>query len=323
MIEFIVGENESGQRLDKLLIKYLNLAPKSFIYKMLRKKNITLNGKKSDGSHILAVGDIVKFYLSEETIQKFSKENIIEKTHYKLNILYEDKHVLIIDKPAGILSQKAVADDISINEHIISYLLESNQLSEEELKSFRPSICNRLDRNTSGILVAGKTLSGLQELSKLFKERNIGKYYQCIVTGKLEQSSQIVGYLKKNSNTNYVRISHKEDRLSEFIQTEYNPIKISNKSPYTTLLQVKLITGKTHQIRAHLSSIGHPIIGDVKYGDADVNTYMKRKYKLEHQLLHSYELNFPKLDGSLIGLSGKKIIAELPEYFKKIMDGEF
>ena len=154
MQEIIVSANEAGQRFDKLLAKYLNEAPKSFIYKMLRKKNILLNGKKATGNEKLEVGDSVKLFLADETIEKFSKL-IVVKTKAKLDIVYEDENVLLINKPVGMLSQKAEAKDESLVEHIISYMMESGQLTEADLRKFKPSICNRLDRNTSGLVVAG------------------------------------------------------------------------------------------------------------------------------------------------------------------------
>jgi 23S rRNA pseudouridine955/2504/2580 synthase len=311
MKELVIRENEAGQRMDKLLIKYLNLAPKSFIYKMLRKKNITLNGGRADGSEKLTVGDTIKLFLSDETIEKFSKVTI-QKTEYKLDILYEDKNVLIINKPAGILSQKAKSDDVSINEYIISYLLDTKQLTEEELKSFRPSVCNRLDRNTSGILAAGKTLGGLQGLSRLFKERDIDKYYLCIVSGKIEKADDIEGYLIKDEKTNKVEILKEGKEGASLIKTKYEPLKFNDDF---TLMRVKLITGKTHQIRAHLASIDHPIIGDIKYG--------RKKSGAGRQMLHSYELIFPELDGNFKALSSRDFKAPLPVDFKKILEEEF
>ena len=164
MKEIVIRENEAGQRLDKLLGKYLSQAPKSFLYKMLRKKNITLNGKKAEGKEQTCAGDVVRIFLSDETYAKFSSGTHqgfqIEKIPSldPAQIIYEDHHILILNKPAGILSQKANPEDVSVNEQILSYLLEKGELTEEELKTFRPSVCNRLDRNTSGLLIAGKTL---------------------------------------------------------------------------------------------------------------------------------------------------------------------
>ena len=201
MRQLMVSERDAGQRLDKFLGKYLDKAPKSFIYKMLRKKNITLNGKKADGSEKLVKADEIKLFLAEETIANFmeqkKKEALsdttanMQKEKITLDILYEDENVLIINKPAGMLSQKAQKEDVSLIEHLTAYLLESGQLTEEELKTFHPGICNRLDRNTSGIIIAGKTLLGLQTMSELLRARTVDKYYQCIVKGKVVKKQLI------------------------------------------------------------------------------------------------------------------------------------
>lgn len=315
-----IKENEAGQRLDKLLAKYLKLAPKSFLYKMLRKKNITLNGKKAEGTEKLQQGDEVKLFLSDETIEKFSDWSVKTVTA-KLDILYEDKHILIINKPAGMLSQKAKAEDTSVIEHILSYLLTSGSLTTEELRSFKPSVCNRLDRNTSGILVAGKSLYGLQKMAELFKDRSIGKYYQCLAEGEMKEPRRITGYLCKDTKTNTVSIRLKPKTKEDLpIETEYVPLRTNGD---ITLLKVKLITGRSHQIRAHLSSIGHPVIGDTKYGSEDINRRYRRRYQVKCQLLHSCELTFPSLEGELSYLSGRTVSAPLPEIFMRIMEGEF
>lgn len=179
MKELIIHDNEAGQRLDKLLRKYLSEAPGSFIYKMLRKKNIVLNGKKATGNEHLRKGDSVKLFLADDTITKFQaagktvEENI--KNTVKLDVIYEDQNVIFINKPSGMLSQKAKETDVSVVENVTAYLLESGQLTKENLQTFRPSICNRLDRNTSGLIVAGKSLAGLQQMGELFKERTLKK----------------------------------------------------------------------------------------------------------------------------------------------------
>lgn len=319
MKEIKIKENEAGQRLDKLLVKYLNQAPKSFIYKMLRKKNITLNGKKADGTERLSLHDEVKLFLSDETIEKFSQLAIV-KVETELDIIYEDNNVLFINKPAGVLSQKAQKDDISLVEHITSYLLESKQLTESELKSFRPGLCNRLDRNTSGLIVAGKSLIGLQTMGDIIKNRKLDKYYRCIVKGCISDKQSIEGYLYKNHSHNKVIVSKEPVEGADFIKTEYEPLACNGEY---TLLRVKLITGRSHQIRAHLQSIGHPIIGDGKYGDVLANKYFKKNYKLKHQLLHAMELHFHIINGELGVLSNKKFIAPLPDYFEEIITGIF
>jgi 23S rRNA pseudouridine955/2504/2580 synthase len=320
MKQIIVNENQAGQRLDKLLLKILNKAPKSFIYKMLRKKSIVLNGKKAEGSEMVRVEDEIRLYLSEETIGKFSGRPDVAIADYELDIIYEDKNILIINKPAGLLSQRATKNDRSMVDYVISYMLSTRQLSEEDLQSFKPGICNRLDRNTSGLLIAGKTLIGLQEMSRIIRERKVNKYYLCIVKGKLSGKKEITGYLTKDNKSNKVNISLRQAENSDYIATQYEPLTSDNEY---TLLEVKLITGKSHQIRAHLASIGHPIIGDAKYGDRTINNYFEKKFGLKSQLLHSYRYIFPQLLGPLDSLSGKELIAPEPEMFSKIKDSLF
>lgn len=310
MQEIIVSANEAGQRFDKLLTKYLNEAPKSFIYKMLRKKNIVLNGKKATGNEKLVVGDSVKIFLAEDTIHKFSKTEILY-TDVKLDIIYEDANIILINKPVGMLSQKADPKDVSLVEHVISYLLKSGQMTEKELQSFKPSICNRLDRNTSGLVVAGKSLFGLQTMGELFKNRSLRKFYRCLVVGEIKEKEYIKGYLTKDQNTNKVSILDKKLADSLPIETEYEPIWTNGRC---TLLEVHLITGRTHQIRAHLASQGHPIIGDYKYGLHKVNDGYKQKYKLESQLLHAYRLEMPNMED--------QFVAPLPKLFQTILDSE-
>ncbi len=338
-----VSKNEAGQRLDKLLAKYMKLAPKSFLYKMLRKKNITLNGKRCDGSERLTEGDEIKLFLSDETVEKFSGVSILKGGNLSpLDIVYEDDHILLINKPAGMLSQKAANTDVSLVEHIIAYLLDSGALKEEELRTFRPSVCNRLDRNTSGLVAAGKSLAGLQMLSQVFKDRSLHKYYQCVVMGRLSESQRITGFLTKDEKTNQVTVHDREVPESVEIVTEYEPLSVISvgrdyagkdyagqshvgqncaQAPAEfTLLRVALITGRTHQIRAHLASIGHPIVGDPKYGDRHVNEMMRKQRGICRQLLHSSELVFPRMPEPFAYLSGRRFEATLPQDFRRLLE---
>ena len=319
MQELHVTANEAGQRLDKLLAKFLNQAPKSFLYKMMRKKNIVLNGKKCTGNEKLKQGDSIKLFFSDETIEKFTAGTYVTPKKEKTNmlpIIYEDEQVLLMNKPVGVLSQKAKDSDVSAVEILINYLIETNQLSKEQFRTFHPSICNRLDRNTSGILVAGKTLPALQEMNRFFKERTIAKYYRCLVKGRvIKNEDYIKGYLVKDQKTNKVSITKKKTEEGVPIETEYCVIQSNDE---VSLLEVHLITGKTHQIRAHLASIGHPIIGDYKYGDKQINEMYRQEYGLKSQLLHAYRLEMPSSDGSLAYLNDKKFVAELPDKFIKI-----
>ena len=306
MRQITIGKEQAGQRFDKFLGKYLSLAPKSFIYKMLRKKNIVLNGKKADGSEKIQTGDEVKFFLSEATIEKFQeidKGKPIKADRAlaeALSVLYEDEHILVINKPAEMLSQKAQREDVSLVEYLHAYLAADRMSDDINRQGFKPGICNRLDRNTSGIIVAGKTMAGLQTMNQLFKERMLKKYYLCIVKGNISEKQDIEGYLTKDEKRNIVHISKKREKGSSYIQTGYEPLATGEKDGTAyTLLKVHLITGKSHQIRAHLQSMGHPIVGDMKYGEKEVWNYFQKKYQLKHQLLHSWRLELPVIEGTL------------------------
>lgn len=317
MKEFVINKNEAGQRFDKYLKKLLKEAPDSFLYKMLRKKNITLNGKKAEGRELLQEQDHVKLFLSDETFEKFhgagTQKNSATGQEYpvcKLEIVYEDADSLIINKPAGMLSQKAKPADVSANEYIIGYLLQRGAITPESLATFRPSICNRLDRNTSGLLIAGKSLAGLQYWSSALKERTIEKYYLALVKGKVEKDSHLKGYLTKDRAGNQVRILENMSNNAEqsYIETSFEVVQAWKD---VSLLKVHLITGRTHQIRAHLASIGHPMIGDMKYGDMQTNQKWKKDAGVKRQMLHAYEL---------ITEDGRTYRAEIPADMQHAID---
>ncbi len=331
MKEITIHKNEAGQRLDKLLAKHLKEAPKSFLYKMMRKKNITLNGRKANGNELTVQGDVVRLFFSDETYEKFAGTAgsvMRKKAAARVSVLpkewivYEDDHILVINKPAGVLSQKSRPEDISVNEQIIAYLLQKGDITEEELQTFHPSVCNRLDRNTSGLLIAGKSLTGLQTMAEILKNRSLHKYYLAVVHGTLKEKRHLEGYLSKDSMKNCVQIyadeqsAKKADPQAKAISTEYTPLQTGKT---TTLLEILLLTGRSHQIRAHLASIGHSIIGDMKYGGAGQNGYYRKRYGAEHQLLHAFRMEFPQITGELSYLSGKCLTAPAPELFEKII----
>ncbi len=339
MISISVKQNESGQRLDKLLMKTLKNAPASFVYKMLRKKNITLNGKKASGDEKISVGDSISFFFSDETFNKFSGEdqkkdnsgdskvkeghvqkpgnikkgnaqgfgNINEVYIPSLNkneIVYEDSDIIIVNKSVGELSQKADKNDISINERIVSYLKNQNIGVNEY---FTPGICNRLDRNTSGLIIAGKSLKGLQAASKAIKGHNLKKYYLCIAKGKITGTIKISAWLKKDEKTNKADVKNTEIQGYDEIKAEYSGL-VTGKD--YTLVAIRLITGKTHQIRAHMAYMGNPLIGDAKYGGRD-----KAYGYLKHQLLHAFMLKFDKIN-DLPEISNKTVYCMPPKEFE-------
>ena len=316
MRQLTVHKNDENQRLDKYLKKYLKEAPGSFIYKMLRKKNIVLNGKKADGTEKLSAGDEIKLFFAEETLLKFTGEGNVSSAvtfpQKELDILFEDEDILIVNKPAGELSQKAEAKDVSMNEYALGYLQKCGAITEESLKVFKPSVCNRLDRNTSGILIVAKTYQGAREFGEALQKRSVRKFYRCIVKGELKRSEKIDGYLLKDEKTNKVQIFKEKRADTAEIHTAYEPIKCENG---LTMLEVHLITGRTHQIRAHLSSIGHSILGDPKYGDRKLS----EKYKVKHQLLHACRLELDGFTGDFAKYNGKVITAKGPKAFDKIM----
>jgi len=334
-----IGNNQAGQRLDKFLHKLLPGAGSNFLYKMLRKKNITLNGKKAEGSEILSAGDEICVFFSSETFAKFSGRNSESigqpgKQAYMsayqnlqgVKILYEDDDCLILDKPAGMLTQKASAGDCSLNEWMIGYLLTHYPALKQELPTFRPSVCNRLDRNTSGIVLCGKSLAGLQYLSECIRNRSVRKFYRTICMGELRETVKAEGYLVKDNSKNRVKITqnpmasdvepHSNAKTTQ-IRTVYTPIAVIKGY---TLLEAELITGKPHQIRGQLAAMGYPLIGDYKYGRDAVNRFFRQKYGLGSQLLHAYRVEF--MDTAVWGekrmLAGRSFHTPCPELFVRL-----
>ena len=328
MYKRTITEREAGQRFDKYLHKLLPEAGSGFLYKMLRKKNIVLNDKKADGREKLVCGDTVSVYFSDETLHKFMGEHgkwllntDIEQTDTHEGypyVIFENTHILIVNKPAGMLTQKASFNDFSLNDWLINYLLESHQLTEADLQTFRPSACNRLDRNTSGIVLCAKTVQGAQFLSEALRTRSLHKYYLLYVKGSITEAQMLEGNLVKDEKSNKVEVfsASREgvDRKS-YICTRYIPIRQEKDK---TLLEVELITGKSHQIRAHLASIGHPLLGDYKYGDRTWNDEYKKAFGVEHQLLHAYKVVFGESVSPFEDINNREFTAQLPEIFSEV-----
>lgn len=315
MKEFIIQKNEENQRFDKYLKKLLPNASTSFLYKMMRKKNIVINKKKVEGNEKLKAGDVVSIFLSDETFDKFHVNLEELKKEYDalkslslkgLNIVFENDEMIVADKPYNMLSQKASGKDLSANEYLLGYMINKGELPFEEFQTFKPSVVNRLDRNTTGLLLFGKTLKALQQLGEDIRERKIEKYYRAVVAGELKEELELKGYLLKDEKTNKVSFHIEQVEGSDYIETGVKPLVSKNG---LTLVEIHLITGKTHQIRLHLSTIGHPILGDMKYGDAKINKKYYESHKVNHQLLHAYRLEFP--DGRVVTVEPGSVFEQL------------
>lgn len=333
MKELVITDKNSGGRLDKIIFRYLDKASSGFVYKMLRKKNITLNDHRAKGNEILKAGDSVKLYLSDETIARFrsglsvkeagkQSDKKTETKNYlgaklklsislKTLIAFEDENIIAVNKPAGLLSQKAAQNDTSVNDFILEHVPGDEY--------FTPGIANRLDRNTSGLILAGKNLNAQRELVRAIASRTISKYYLTAVKGSVSEPINAEAWLVKDGDSNTVSVSDVRTEGADHIVTRYRPLAQSERM---TLLEVELVTGRSHQIRAHLSYLGHPVAGDTKYGDEELNRFLREKYQLRSQLLHAYRIEFDDVLGILEYLNGQKIEAELPSRFRTIIEGE-
>ena len=261
--------------------------------------------------------DILEMFLYDDKFNEFTKEKDIYDLKREFKVLYEDQNILIVDKPVGLLVHGDAKENVNTLSHqVLSYLKEKGELDVGRESTFTPGPVHRLDRNTSGIVIFGKTLAALQDLNEMMKKRHhIEKSYMTICKGKLTKQQELVGYVKKIDNEDRVRFVKKDDKDALMMKTIVKPIRTTNDF---SLVEVKIITGRMHQIRIHLSSIDHPVIGDRKYGDFALNKQMKQQFGLNNQLLHAYKINFVDPFGSLSYLKGKKIICPKPTQFKKI-----
>ena len=301
---------DAWQRIDRFLSGEDTGLSRSALQALVAEGHVLCNGKQIAKSLKLKAGDTVLLEIPDAKPIEAVPQDI------PLDIVYEDEKVIFLNKPAGVLSQKAKETDVSLTEALGAYLSEKNA-GEETM--FRAGLCNRLDRNTSGLILAGKTVAATQQLSELIAERAVGKYYLTVVKGTVTETERIRGYLTKNERTNRVSIQREQQGDAVYIETAYRPLCAGRGC---TLLEVELVTGKSHQIRSHLASIGHPLAGDTKYGDAEFNRRFREKYGLKYQLLHSWKAVFPELTGTLSDLSGKTFTAPLPSSVRRILQGE-
>lgn len=317
MIKIEIGKNEQNQRLDKFLRKYLENAPLSYIYKAIR-KDVKVNGKRGKEDTVLQLGDELCLYIPDGDIQKFQRKVRKIKAKKQFKIAYEDKNIIVVEKPFGLLTHGDHNEKKNhLTNQVVDYLIEKGDYNPRIERTFVPAPVNRLDRNTTGLVLFAKNYPALQELNRLMREKNrIKKYYMTIVSGKLEKELILKDRMIKDSKINKVTVVS-EDKDGLLMETIVRPL--TGNDGYT-LVEVEIITGRTHQIRAHLAKAGYPVIGDVKYGDKRVNSFVNKKFGLSTQLLHAYRLNFNLLGSELEYLSGKEIKADLPPEFKRIKD---
>lgn len=312
-----IQKNDAGQRLDKFLTKTYPNLPQSLLYKAIRKKDIRRNGKRCDKADRLEEGDELYLFLPEDTLQVAPPTYEFMHASRQLDVVYEDGNVILLNKKAGLLvhpDDREFADTLLFR--VQRYLYEKGEYNPDAEQSFAPALVNRIDRNTSGIVIAAKTAAALRILNEKLKNREIQKYYLCIVHGKMpKQSDTLEAFLEKNESQNRVYISDKAKEGARTIRTRYTVLEEKNGF---SLLEIHLLTGRTHQIRAHLASIGHPLLGDGKYGTNALN----KGTGFHKQALCSYRLSFDFTSdaGELNYLKGKEFALEdvwFAEEFRK------
>ena len=286
MKQITVKSNDAGQRLDKFLTKTFRLLPASLMYKAIRKKDVKRNGKRINAEDKLEAGDVLSIYLPDEVLVQTAPVYEFMHASKTLSIVYEDEHILLLNKPVGLIVHP---DDSEYTDTLIfrvqRYLYEKGEYDPDAENSFAPALVNRIDRNTCGIVIAAKTAVALRILNDKLKHRELEKHYLCLVYGKMPKTTDLLeGYLDKNESQNRVYISQKEGE-GRRIATRYTVLGEKNG---VSLLDIDLLTGRTHQIRAHLASIGHPLVGDGKYGKNEQN----KRYGITKQALCSYRLIF-------------------------------
>ncbi len=306
MKEFIINRNDAGQRLDRFVLKAVPRLPQSMMYKAIRNKRIKLNGRRAEISSRLCEGDTVQMYLNDEFFDSVPETEFMSVSS-ALNIIYEDDNIMLLDKKNGMVVHE---DDDNTADTLINrvkrYLYEKGEYDPGAENSFAPALCNRLDRNTGGIVIAAKNAESLRILNQKIRDREIEKYYLCVTVGvPPKRADTVTAYLEKDSASNTVKVTDRKSGTNKTIVTSYRIIR-NNGS--LALVEIKLGTGRTHQIRAHMAHIGCPLLGDGKYGINRIN----REYKVKTQALYSYRLKFAfsSESGCLDYLDGKEFRAD-------------
>lgn len=310
MIKITITANEADQRLDRFLKKYMKRASLSAIYKMIR-KDIKVNGKRAKEDTQLKEGDELALYMTEEKLAELTAPIKKKAAKRQFKIAYEDENVLIVDKPKGLLTHgDAHEKKNTLVNQVCGYLRDKGEYDPSKEKTFVPSPVNRIDRNTTGLVIFGKTAAALRLLTALLRDRNhVEKYYMTIVCGKLDKELELDGRLSKDHDMNISSVDEEGKEAS----THVKPLITGEKF---SLAEARIFTGRTHQIRVHLASAGYPLAGDVKYGTPKMSEYL-RKQGISMQLLHAYKLVFKEMPEELSALEGKVVEVEPPADFAK------
>ena len=318
MKEFTIGPNDAGQRLDRFLAKAVPLLPASLAQKYIRLKRIKLGGKRVERDTRLNTGDVLQLYINDEFFDKPREDNAyLTVANPKLTIVYEDEHILLVDKRPGLAVHPHDGADFgkTLIDHILAYLYQKKEWKPREENAFTPALCNRIDRNTGGIVIAAKTAEALRVMNQKIKDREMDKRYLAIVEGSPKpREGSLKGYLFKDAKKNRVFVTDTPQAGSKSCQTNYKTIASKNG---LTLVECQLITGRTHQIRAQFAHAGHPLLGDGKYGKLD------KKYDRNYQALYSYKLTFDfSTDAESLGyLNGKSFQVETVDFVEEYFPG--
>lgn len=287
MREFQINTNDAGQRLDKFLQKAMPALPQSLMHKYIRLKRVKVNGKRSEIAYRLNCGDVISLYINDELFAKPDENNFFKTLKPRINVLYEDEQILLVDKAEGmVVHEDDGGDTDTLINHIKAYLYLSGEWQADNENSFVPALCNRIDRYTGGIVIAAKTAEALRVMNEQIKLHNVKKYYLCLVHGVPKKNTALLkDFLVKNSDTNTVVVCNERTNGAKTASMQYKVLKSSRG---LSLLECELFTGRTHQIRVQLSSRGFPLVGDGKYGSVT----RENSLGMRHQALYSYKVKF-------------------------------